>query len=151
MLEEKLFLCGASFSPPKSSNCDECIDILCFETRKIRQKLSKWTSQRVILELLERSRTLRDLRGPLFPKMGAPPRREHDFRNLYYQGTGSETMRERLFARKWLEVIGSMRAWGRGSRKVQEHNDTRVWEHEPLRAWCYASRISRSYGRKKAQ
>ena len=46
------------------------------------------------------SRTPRDLRGPLFPKMGAPPRREHDFGNLYYQGTGSETMRERLFARK---------------------------------------------------
>ena len=37
------------------------------------------------MELLERSRTLRDLRGPLFPKMGAPPRREHDFRNLYEQ------------------------------------------------------------------
>ena len=31
------------------------------------------------------SRTPRDLRGPLFPKMGAPPRREHDFRNLYQQ------------------------------------------------------------------
>ena len=33
-------------------------------------------------------------------KMNFPPRREHDFGNLYYQGTGSETMRERLFARK---------------------------------------------------
>ena len=54
----------------------------------------------LILELLERSRASRDLRGPLFSKIGAPPRREHDFRNLYYQGTGSETMRERLFARK---------------------------------------------------
>ena len=28
---------------------------------------------------------MRDLRGPLFPKMGAPPRREHDFGNLYEQ------------------------------------------------------------------
>ena len=35
-----------------------------------------------------------------FSKMSSPPRWEHDFGNLYYQGTGSETMRERLFARK---------------------------------------------------
>ena len=35
-----------------------------------------------------------------FRKMSFPPRREHDFENLYYQRTGSETMRERLFARK---------------------------------------------------
>ena len=35
-----------------------------------------------------------------FQKMKASPRREHDLENLYYQGTGSETMRERLFARK---------------------------------------------------
>ena len=41
-----------------------------------------------------------DLETLYFLKMSFPPRREHDFRNLYYQGTGSETMRERLFARK---------------------------------------------------
>ena len=35
-----------------------------------------------------------------FRKMKVSPRWEHDFENLYYQGTGSETMRERLFARK---------------------------------------------------
>ena len=33
-------------------------------------------------------------------KLSISPRWEHDFENLYYQGTGSETMRERLFARK---------------------------------------------------
>ena len=41
-----------------------------------------------------------DLGEPSFPKTSVSPRREHDFENLYYQGTGSETMRERLFARK---------------------------------------------------
>ena len=35
-----------------------------------------------------------------FSKTSVSPRWEHDFGNLYYQGTGSETMRERLFARK---------------------------------------------------
>ena len=35
-----------------------------------------------------------------FSKTSVSLRWEHDFRNLYYQGTGSETMRERLFARK---------------------------------------------------
>ena len=35
-----------------------------------------------------------------FLKMSVSPRWERDFENLYYQGTGSETMRERLFARK---------------------------------------------------
>ena len=40
--------------------------------------LSFWSSWRG-------SRTSRDLSGPLFSKMGAPPRREHDFRNLYEQ------------------------------------------------------------------
>ena len=35
-----------------------------------------------------------------FSKMSFPPRWEHDLGNLYYQGTGSETMRERLFACK---------------------------------------------------
>ena len=35
-----------------------------------------------------------------FSKMSFPPRWEHDFENLYYQGTGCVTMRERLFARK---------------------------------------------------
>ena len=35
-----------------------------------------------------------------FLKMSVSPRWEHDLQNLYYQGTGSETMRERLFARK---------------------------------------------------
>ena len=35
-----------------------------------------------------------------FSKTSISPRWEHDFGNLYYQGTGSETMRERLFARK---------------------------------------------------
>ena len=45
-----------------------------------------------------------------FRQMKVSPRWEHDFQNLYYQGTGSETMRERLLARKRLEVIESMRA-----------------------------------------
>ena len=35
----------------------------------------------VVLELLERSRRSRDLREPLFSKVGVSLRREHDFRN----------------------------------------------------------------------
>ena len=40
-----------------------------------------------------------DLRGPLFSKMSVLRRREQDFRNLYYQGTGSELKWERMLSR----------------------------------------------------
>ena len=63
-----------------------------------------WSSVRTSLRALGTSlEALGDTLGlgePLFSETSVSPRRDHDFENLYYQGTGSETMRERLFARK---------------------------------------------------
>ena len=76
--------------------------------------MSSWSLVGASLRALGASlRALGDVLGLgelLFSKTSVSPRREHDFENLYYQGTGSETMRERLFARKRLKEAGSMRA-----------------------------------------
>ena len=95
----------------------------------------------LILELLERSRRSRDLRGPLFSKMGAPPRREHDFRNLYEQEREASYWGSVCFRLGWRE------SWGESQRRRDEKPNnkittrylilsyTRTWRHDSKRAW----------------
>ena len=65
-----------------------------------------------------------------------------------------------LEARQWGSVslhVSDWRFWGAcgheavGAGKCKSIMTPRVWEHESIRAWCHANRISRSYGAKRAQ
>ena len=139
MLEKHLFLCGASFSHPKSNKCDEFINIL----------LTFWASRHV---KYDRNWQIE------------PPRRSFwsSWRSLGHRGISGDlyfqkwaprldgstiletcTIKERE-ARQWGSVslhVSDWRWFGAcgheavGSRKVQEHNGTagmRAWEHTSM-------------------
>ena len=69
------------------------------------------------------------------------------------------TIKERE-ARQWGSVSLHVSDWrflgacgheAVGAGKCKSIMTPRVWEHESIRAWCHANRISRSYRRKRAQ
>ena len=53
-----------------------------------------------------------------FLKMNVLPRREHDFQNLYYQGTGSELKWERMLSRGMKRELEG----GSQSKRDQQQN-----------------------------
>ena len=159
---------GLFFSPPKSSKCTGVIDILSFETRKIRQKLTNWASQNVILELLElfgSSWGRLQLGRTFIFKNGRPASTGARFLKPVRARTGSELQRERILS------LGIKRELGRESEKTRREakerittrylipSYTRAWRHESKtasrlespRAWVHESMRVREHEGSRAR